>query len=50
MDDLVACPGIGEKKSKRIYDAFHKPFAVSQSKKRKSTAQVRGEAGAQDLN
>ena len=32
MDELVLCPGIGEKKVKRLYDAFHKPF----SKKKKA--------------
>ncbi|KAL3698044.1 hypothetical protein R1sor_012120 [Riccia sorocarpa] len=26
MDDLARCPGIGERKVKRLYDAFHEPF------------------------
>ncbi|GAB2228940.1 hypothetical protein Droror1_Dr00023074 [Drosera rotundifolia] len=26
MDDLARCPGIGERKVKRLYDTFHEPF------------------------
>ncbi|XP_051116038.1 DNA excision repair protein ERCC-1 [Andrographis paniculata] len=26
MEDLSRCPGIGEKKVKRLYDTFHEPF------------------------
>eukprot|EP00252_Welwitschia_mirabilis_P008535 TRINITY_DN20440_c0_g1_i1.p1 TRINITY_DN20440_c0_g1~~TRINITY_DN20440_c0_g1_i1.p1 ORF type:complete len:408 (+),score=86.50 TRINITY_DN20440_c0_g1_i1:193-1416(+) len=26
MDELARCPGIGERKVKRLYDAFHEPF------------------------
>ncbi|KAK4735553.1 hypothetical protein R3W88_009814 [Solanum pinnatisectum] len=26
MEDLARCPGIGERKVKRLYDAFHEPF------------------------
>ncbi|CAM6115019.1 unnamed protein product [Calypogeia fissa] len=26
MDDLAKCPGIGERKVKRLYDAFNEPF------------------------
>ncbi|KAF9601073.1 hypothetical protein IFM89_015999 [Coptis chinensis] len=26
MEDLARCPGIGEKKVKRLYDTFHEPF------------------------
>ncbi|XP_057860324.2 DNA excision repair protein ERCC-1 isoform X2 [Cryptomeria japonica] len=26
MEDLARCPGIGEHKVKRLYDAFHEPF------------------------
>ncbi|KAJ7528650.1 hypothetical protein O6H91_15G012300 [Diphasiastrum complanatum] len=26
MEELACCPGIGEKKVKRLYDAFHEPF------------------------
>ncbi|KAG0615820.1 hypothetical protein M758_5G069300 [Ceratodon purpureus] len=26
MEDLSRCPGIGEKKVKRLYDSFHEPF------------------------
>jgi DNA excision repair protein ERCC-1 len=31
LEQLSVCPGIGEKKMKRIYDAFHKPFVSSLS-------------------
>lgn len=27
MEELILCPGIGEKKVRRLYDAFHKPFS-----------------------
>ncbi|KAL2644805.1 hypothetical protein R1flu_012392 [Riccia fluitans] len=37
MDDLARCPGIGERKVKRLYDAFHEPF------RRVSTAKVKVE-------
>lgn len=26
MEDLARCPGIGERKVKRLYDTFHEPF------------------------
>ncbi|EXB56542.1 DNA excision repair protein ERCC-1 [Morus notabilis] len=26
MEDLARCPGIGERKVKRLYDSFHEPF------------------------
>uniref|UniRef100_A0A6N2L415 DNA excision repair protein ERCC-1 n=2 Tax=Salix viminalis TaxID=40686 RepID=A0A6N2L415_SALVM len=26
MEDLACCPGIGERKVKRLYDTFHEPF------------------------
>eukprot|EP00898_Chlorokybus_atmophyticus_P003409 jgi/Chlat1/4069/Chrsp26S04112 len=26
VDDLIALPGIGERKARRLYDAFHEPF------------------------
>ncbi|KAG9452621.1 hypothetical protein H6P81_005525 [Aristolochia fimbriata] len=26
MDDLARCPGIGDRKVKRLYDTFHEPF------------------------
>ena len=32
IDDLVLCPGVGEKKVKIIYDAFHKPFSTKQKR------------------
>lgn len=38
MEDLSSCPGIGEKKVRRLYEAFHKPFsslAASKKKKKK---------------
>ncbi|CAM6013424.1 unnamed protein product [Sphagnum balticum] len=34
MEELARCPGIGERKVKRLYDAFHEPF-------RRTTKQLR---------
>ncbi|KAL7004037.1 ssDNA endonuclease and repair protein rad10 [Cystobasidiomycetes sp. EMM_F5] len=41
-DDLVGCPGLGEKKVKRLRENFTAPLMV---KKRKSNAEKRAEAG-----
>ncbi len=35
MDELALCPGLGEKKVKRLFDAFHKPFSKQAAVKRK---------------
>lgn len=35
MEELRLVPGIGDKKVKRLYDAFHKPFSSVMAKKRK---------------
>jgi DNA excision repair protein ERCC-1 len=35
MEELRLIPGIGDKKVKRLYDAFHKPFSSVMAKKRK---------------
>ena len=35
MEDLRSCPGIGEKKVRRLFDAFHKPFSTSLAEKRR---------------
>ena len=35
IKELQQCPGIGEKKVRRLFDAFHKPFSSAMSKKRK---------------
>ncbi|CAH9057305.1 unnamed protein product [Cuscuta epithymum] len=32
MEDLARCPGIGERKVKRLYDTFHEPFQREVSK------------------
>lgn len=40
MDDLRLVPGIGDKKVKRLFDAFHKPFSSAMSKKRKMDASL----------
>ena len=29
VEELSLCPGVGEKKVKRLFDAFHKPFSGS---------------------
>ena len=41
-DELVECPGIGEKKAKRIRETMSRPFVV---KKRASNAERRAEVG-----
>ena len=41
-EELLACPGLGEKKVKRLREAFTAPFVV---KKRKSNAEKRGALG-----
>jgi DNA excision repair protein ERCC-1 len=33
LEDIRQCPGIGEKKAKRLFDAFHKPFSSTQNKR-----------------
>ena len=35
VEDIRQCPGIGEKKVRRLHDAFHKPFSSSMAKRRK---------------
>jgi DNA excision repair protein ERCC-1 len=37
MDELCLCPGMGEKKVRRLHDAFHKPFSSRQAKRRRVT-------------
>lgn len=32
LEDIRQCPGIGEKKAKRLFDAFNKPFSSTKSK------------------
>lgn len=32
LEDIRQCPGIGEKKAKRLFDAFHKPFSSTRNK------------------
>ena len=39
-DELSLCPGLGEKKVKRLWDAFHKPFSSKQVKRRKLEQQA----------
>ena len=34
IDELSICPGIGEKKVRRLWDAFHKPFFSHRKKKK----------------
>jgi len=35
MDELSLVPGVGEKKMRRIYETFHKPFSSEASRRRK---------------
>ncbi|XP_020968245.1 DNA excision repair protein ERCC-1 isoform X1 [Arachis ipaensis] len=43
MEDLARCPGIGERKVKRLFDTFHEPF-----KRLESSRQVIPETSVQD--
>src|SRR5690349_2317016 len=35
MEELSLCPGIGEKKVRRLYNAFHQPFKANKTKQAK---------------
>jgi len=35
-EDIRLCPGIGEKKARRLHEAFNKPFSSAMAKKRKA--------------
>ena len=35
IDELSLCPGIGEKKVRRLWEAFHRPFSTAAVKRRK---------------
>ncbi|KAI5059021.1 hypothetical protein GOP47_0025340 [Adiantum capillus-veneris] len=37
MEELARCPGIGERKVKRLYDAFHEPFRRTSKQARRSS-------------
>ena len=39
VDELVLCPGVGEKKVRRMFEAFHKPFSSKRAKERKEKAE-----------
>jgi DNA excision repair protein ERCC-1 len=39
VDELVLCPGVGEKKVRRMFEAFHKPFSSKRAKQRKEEAE-----------
>ncbi len=39
MEELQSCPGIGEKKVGRLFDALHKPFSASVAAKRREEKQ-----------
>lgn len=42
-ENLVECPGLGEKKVKRLREACTAPFSSKGLPKKKSRAEVRGE-------
>jgi len=46
IKELQQCPGIGEKKVRRLFDAFHKPFSSAMSKKRKLEAKQTEKEGS----
>ncbi len=35
QEEIQLCPGIGDKKARRLFDAFNKPFSSAMSKRRK---------------
>ncbi|KAL7542887.1 hypothetical protein ACHAXR_013189 [Thalassiosira sp. AJA248-18] len=35
VEELSVCPGVGPKKVRRLYEAFHRPFSTEMAKKRK---------------
>ena len=37
-EDIQLCPGVGEKKARRLHEAFNKPFSSAMVKKRKAAA------------
>ena len=39
IDELSLCPGVGEKKVKRLYEAFHKPFSSAAARRRRKEAE-----------
>nr|GMD37549.1 DNA excision repair protein ERCC-1 [Ipomoea batatas] len=45
MEDLARCPGIGERKVKRLYDTFHEPFQREVSKHAVSEAAANENTG-----
>jgi len=47
MDELSLCPGIGEKKVRRLFDAFHKPFSTQAARKRQKREKEAAEEVAQ---
>ena len=44
MDDIRLCPGVGEKKARRMYEAFHKPFSTAMAAKRRKEMKIKMEA------
>ncbi len=44
IEDIRLCPGIGEKKAKRLFEAFNKPFSKTMAKKRKAEQEMKNEA------
>jgi len=40
MQELAMCPGLGEKKVKRIFDAFHQPFLPTRIRSKSGSATV----------
>mmetsp|Transcript_5250 Transcript_5250/g.7645 ORF Transcript_5250/g.7645 Transcript_5250/m.7645 type:complete len:223 (+) Transcript_5250:569-1237(+) len=39
MDEISLCPGIGEKKVRRLHDAFNKPFSSAVKRRRRKESQ-----------
>lgn len=50
QEQLVLCPGIGEKKAKRLFRALHEPFSENAQNKKKSKATTLAFPNVADLS
>jgi DNA excision repair protein ERCC-1 len=48
VDEIGVCPGIGPKKVRRLFEAFHRPFSEESVKRRKERDKVELEEGQED--
>jgi DNA excision repair protein ERCC-1 len=48
VDEIGVCPGIGPKKVRRLFEAFHRPFSEESVKRQKERDKVELEEGQKD--